>query len=269
MPTRWLVGGNPEAKEIIFFIHGFPDSPHTFAAQADYFKNDYLILMPYLRGMDPENSAEIPKNRYSVDSIVLDFIEIINTHDPRGVCKVHIVAHDIGGLYAWQLASDLGKKRATLTAINAPSVQMMKQRLVHFSQLRKSWYIALFQIPGLSEKLWKKFGSEITKNAFIKDGQSAPSLTADVSRGLNLYRLGLKASMESLLGGRKSEDLGRVLCISGNKDPYLVVPKKSEVENSGSNVVLRVLEGGHWLHQSKADKINQHMHDFFRSTDVK
>ncbi len=263
------MGGNPESKEIIFFIHGFPDSPHTFSAQADYFKNDYLILMPYLRGMDPQSTVDIPKNRYSIDSIVLDFIEIINTHDPHGNFKVHIVAHDIGGLYAWQLASDLGKKRATLTAINAPSIQIMMQRLGNFSQIRKSWYIALFQIPVLSETLWKKFGSEVTKRAFIKDGQIPPATIEDVSRGLNLYRAGFKASVKNILSGQKSEDLGRVLCISGDKDPYLVVSKKSEVENSSSNVILRVLEGGHWLHQSKPDKINQHLHDFFRSSDVK
>lgn len=265
MPTRWLVGGNQEAREILFFIHGFPDSPHTFSAQVEFFKNDYLILMPFLRGMDNEAGTEIPKNRYSIDSIVLDFMEIINSHDPDGECKVHIVAHDIGGLFAWQLAGDLGKERATLTAINAPSVQIMKQRLGSFSQLRKSWYIALFQIPGVSESLWKKFGSKLID----KDLQNHDYAAGDVSGGLNLYRAGFNAVLENLVSGQINENLGRVLCISGSKDPYLSVSQKSEVKNLGSEMVMRVLEGGHWLHRSNANKINQHMHDFFRSADVK
>lgn len=267
LSTKWIEGGNSNSERILFFIHGFPDTAHTFNHQFEYFKDDFLILAPFLRGLglSKNKSAPIPKNRFSINSHLLDFFEIINHYDPDKKKKIIIVCHDIGGLYAWRLARDLGSSRASIVAINAPSLEMMAKRLLSPRQLKKSWYIAIFQIPFFSELLWTKYDEALINFAY-RDSSELPPRIYRSSEAIMLYREAFKTilnqkSWQSLK--KKSIDQAvPSLYLAASDDPFLVVPSKKEIVEIGENCSIRIVKGGHWLHRSEKDKINLYIKNF-------
>ena len=265
--TRWMVGGNSESKHILFFLHGFPDSPETFKDQFKFFDQDYLIIAPYLRGMDPEFLENIPVSRYTIKEQVLDFQEIINYYSPNGDHTVTVVAHDLGGPYGWQLASEMGTQRASLVALNAPSVAMMKYRLTNLHQLKKSWYAMFFQLPIVSEWVWNKF-ENLFLASMVEQGRSNEESPKgrEFSSGLKIYRVCLFEIIKEVLPLESGKyNLGKCLVIWGNQDAYLETPTQGEINKMGGLITLRIIEGKHWMHQAQHEKINKYIANFLNS----
>jgi len=63
-----------------------------------------------------------------------------------------LIGHDWGGAVAWWTASKFPEHVAKMVILNAPLHAVMKKHLrQNWRQLRKSWYMFFFQIPGLPE----------------------------------------------------------------------------------------------------------------------
>src|SRR5687767_5578947 len=102
LKTAWLESGPENSDRIFLFLHGCPDSPEIWDSQIQHFSKNSLVLAPYLRGVGPSESPRKRggDNRYSLDSIALDHLEILRKYDPNGKRKVVVVGHDIGAPYA-------------------------------------------------------------------------------------------------------------------------------------------------------------------------
>lgn len=235
LETQWMEFSK-EKNEILFFIHGFPDQPEVWTHQFEYFKKKYHIIAPYLRGSEIE-PYEIPHQRFELDSILLDFLKILKISDPTYQKPIHIICHDIGGPLGWELASLLGKRCHSLTAINAPSFMMLKKLFTHSRQLLKSSYIAFFQIPYLSD-------------IFIPGNKK---------KMLQYYRKGLRV----LLSQKKFKKLNcPVRIIWGHADPFLNIPSNECISESAHQFQIKVLRGGHWLQKTQSENINRIIDQF-------
>ena len=70
-----------------------------------------------------------------------------------GARQATLVAHDWGGAVDWLTALQHPERVQRLVALNIPHPVAMARALRGVRQLRRSWYIGLFQLPWLPEVL--------------------------------------------------------------------------------------------------------------------
>src|SRR6201999_3232418 len=69
--------------------------------------------------------------------------------------------HDGGGAVAWATAMRHPESVRKLAILNVPHPRRMFEGLRTARQLRRSWYMVMFQLPGVSERLLRqhRFGA--------------------------------------------------------------------------------------------------------------
>jgi pimeloyl-ACP methyl ester carboxylesterase len=141
--------GAPDGPAVIM-LHGFPEDRHSWAALAGpLIDGGYRVLAPEQRGY---SSGAQPAGRraYTLDRLAGDVLALA---DAAGVERFAVVGHDWGAAVAWELAGRHAARVRSLCALSVPHPRAMQYALRHSSQAVRSWYMALFQIPGLPERL--------------------------------------------------------------------------------------------------------------------
>lgn len=88
-----------KTRPTIIFLHGFPDNIHSFSNQMTYFKDEFNVLSPSLRGYEPSSADS--SGRLLVEELVKDVIAVLDFY--KLTEPVHLVGHDWGSVIA-QLA---------------------------------------------------------------------------------------------------------------------------------------------------------------------
>jgi pimeloyl-ACP methyl ester carboxylesterase len=73
--------------------------------------------------------------------------------DAAGLDTAHVVGHDWGGIVAWGLGAWHPDRVRTLTALSVPHPAAMAKAMVTSDQGLRSYYMGLFQLPVLPERL--------------------------------------------------------------------------------------------------------------------
>lgn len=266
LKTGWLQNSTTSSisssAPIVIFLHGFPDSPYHWRAQMEALSRSTVVVAPFLRGIGASESNKNSGSRYSLDAFNLDSFEMLRKIDPESKRSVFIVGHDIGSLYAWSLARVLGERLKGLVIINGAAPEQMLSRLKNLGQVKKSWYIAAFQVPFLSEKVFRITGQKLVAKQRSKEGLSYNEISEQtIHEFLKHYRSLARSSLATLVKKQK-KIFAPVLLLSGKDDPYLLPPTSSEVEALSVQPVIRVVEGGHWIHEQRSDYINQKLKEF-------
>ena len=145
-----LQAGPPEAP-LVILLHGFPEYSYGWRKQIPTLASaGYQVWAPDQRGY---NLSDKPQGTaaYSLDELAADIVGLI---DASGQKQAYLVGHDWGGAVAWWVAAKYPDRLAKLVILNVPhGAVMQKQLRTSFAQIRKSWYIFLFQLPWLPEKL--------------------------------------------------------------------------------------------------------------------
>jgi len=251
---------------ILLFLHGCPDSPDTWHAQLDHYDaRGFTVIAPFARGIGPSAPSR-QSERYGLEAIALDHLEILRAVDPSGDRPVVIIAHDIGGIHAWNLARLLGKRLAGLVLLNAPELSQMARRLGQPRQIVKSWYIALFQIPVLPERLLARWEQAVITRAQHKTGMPTQS-PAVIAPFIPQYRQAARAIPSALRDKPRSLE-APVLAICSRGDAFLETPTMQEFEELAGDVTVRVIEGNHWAHHHEPARINR-LVDLFLEEKIK
>ena len=96
LKTAWLQYGSSE-KPILLMLHGYPDSPECYRHQTQYFKKDFQVVIPYVRGCGPSESSK-KLDRFRLDALATDTLEVLLNVDPKSKRKVYLMAHDLGAI---------------------------------------------------------------------------------------------------------------------------------------------------------------------------
>ena len=134
------------AGEPVILLHGFPECWYSWRNQIEALAPDYRAVAPDLRGYH-ETEARGP---YDTDTLQGDVLALIEALGER---SAHIVGHDWGGAIAWLLAIHHPEAVRSLAICNIPHPALFRAGLRSFGQLRRSWYMAFFQLPWLPERL--------------------------------------------------------------------------------------------------------------------
>jgi pimeloyl-ACP methyl ester carboxylesterase len=140
----------PLGGEVVVLLHGFPQTSTSWAAVVPHLHAAGLrTLAPDQRGYSP-GARPTRRRDYRLDRLVEDVVALV---EALGEESVHVVGHDWGAAVAWSLAASRPDVVRTLTAVSVPHPRAMLQALRTPDQLRRSWYIGMFQLPVLPEQL--------------------------------------------------------------------------------------------------------------------
>lgn len=257
---------------LVILLHGFPEFWWSWRHQIPALAQaGFRVVAPDLRGY---NLSDKPTDvgAYTIDRLTGDVEGLIRA---LGQKKAHIVGHDWGGGVAWSFAMGHAALVDRLAVLNCPHPAMMMQGLRTWKQLRKSWYMFFFQLPGIPERFVSANDYEYLKKAlrsanpndddvqhYIEAARRADRLHG----GINYYR----AMMRGVATGsnpRFTPIQAKTMVIWGEKDAFL----GKELADPGPRWVpgARVEwlpRATHWVQIDAADRVNALLVDFLRAS---
>lgn len=257
---------------LVLLLHGFPEFWYSWRYQIPFLAElGYTVVAPDLRGY---NDSEKPRTGYSVSNLLCDIVGLIKE---LGQEQAIIVGHDWGGVLAWAFAIKYPQMTQRLIGLNAPPPWTFMRELRTFKQLRKSWYIFLFQIPWLPEYILGRnhaevigralYGSAVQKSAFPPDVleryREAISKPGVLTAALNYYRATFRRPGSAADGSLNGAVSASTLLIWGEQDVALTLEMTYGLEQWVPNIqIKRIPDSGHWVQQEKPELVNQYMREF-------
>ncbi len=267
--------GDPKSRRLALCLHGFPELNYSWRFQMPLLaEKGWRVWAANSRGYG--NSSR-PKGvrAYGLDHLTADVTALIEAASAESpVEEVMLIAHDWGAIiaWAWAILHGQGKINAPFTRLvimNVPHPKVMARELRRWEQLKKSWYVFFFQLPGLPERYMaandaagvrRAFaGMAVDKSRFGKDvldvyaraAQQPGAMTAMV----NYYR--------ALMRHRDAVDLGDAmvkvptLMVWGEEDAALGLGCTMGTEQWVPGLELhRLPMVSHWVQQEAPEKVN-------------
>lgn len=254
--------GDPDAPPILL-VHGFPDTQALWSLLAPLLAEDFHVVTFDVRGAG-ESGAPEGSAAYSLEHLAADAGAVIEATCPGR--RVHLVGHDWGAIQGWEFlyAEPTRDRVASFTSLCGACPDhagaAFRDRLRRFGrggpysggQLRRSWYVFLFLVPGLAELIWRRVGSHLWVRGLARDEgiepddvYPAPTRAEDGANLIKLYRANLPARL--LRPKRREQVRTPVLVIEPDGDQF-VAP--STIDNSARfapGMRRRRVTGGHWI----------------------
>jgi pimeloyl-ACP methyl ester carboxylesterase len=132
---------------LVLALHGFPDERTTFRHQVPALvAAGYRVVCPAMRGYAPSGLAR--SGRYDAEALARDVVALADHFSPSAPAR--LVGHDWGAIAAFAAAALAPGRFARLCTMAVPHAAAFA-RAFGPAQARRSWYVGLFQLPGLAE----------------------------------------------------------------------------------------------------------------------
>jgi pimeloyl-ACP methyl ester carboxylesterase len=246
----------------VVLLHGFPDSGRLWRHQVPALAEaGFQVIVPDLRGYG-RSGKPTDVEAYNLMSLAGDVIAVLGD---VGVDRAHVVGHDWGAALACGMAS-LAPAAVDHVAVLSVGHPATFRRT--FRQREKSWYMLLFQFPGIAERWlseddWSNFrtwAGHPDADQVIADLESAGSLTP----GLNWYRANVPPESwiepPLMLPPVQASTMG----VWSTADMALTETQMTDsAENVSGPWRYERLDGpGHWMQLEAPDKVNELLLDF-------
>jgi len=245
----------------VVLLHGFPDSGRLWRHQVTALAEaGFQVIVPDLRGYGrSDKPSEV--EAYSLPLLAGDVMAVLAD---AGVERAHVVGHDWGAALAWAIASLAPGTVDHLAVLSVGHPSTFRRTL---EQRQKSWYMLLFQFPGVAER-W------LTENNWanmIGAGHpDADQVIADIEAngslvpGLNWYRANV--GPETWVGPpvQLPPVQAPTMGIWSTGDFALTeVQMTDSAENVAGPWRYERLDGpGHWMQLDAPDKVSALLLDF-------
>jgi pimeloyl-ACP methyl ester carboxylesterase len=185
----------------VVLLHGFPDSSRLWRHQVPALAGaGFRVIVPDMRGYG-RSAKPADVDAYNILHLVADVGAVLAD---AGETRSHVVGHDWGAAVAWALASVApdAVDRLAVLSVGHPSTFRGAGGQLDLDQLKKSWYMLLFQFVGVAERWlsadgWANFrawGRHPYADEVIAELEANSALTP----GLNYYRANV--TPESFVG---------------------------------------------------------------------
>jgi pimeloyl-ACP methyl ester carboxylesterase len=256
----------------VLLAHGFPDCARSFRHQVPALvAAGFSAIVPSLRGYAPSSPAH--DGRYDVGALAADLVAVARALG--GGAPVRLVGHDWGAIAGYAAGALAPELFSHLVTVAVPHLSTIGPRFLAPAQLRRSWYIGLFQLPWLPERrlaagdfalvdrLWRDWSPGYVlppeERAAIHDGLRGRE--ADV---LGYYRaLGRIRGHERRLLLAKTRQ--PALYIHGRDDGCIGVALTEGCERGYAGpIAVHRLAGGHFVHMENSDRFNDVLMPFLK-----
>lgn len=269
---HYWVGGTGDP---VILLHGFPEFSYSWRKQVPALIGQYRVIVPDLRGYNLSGKPKGWKN-YSFQTIANDIRAILWMEK---IPNARIVAHDWGGMVAFELAIQSPKDVKQLVILNSPHPMVMSKHLRHNrKQKLRSWYMWFFQIPWLPEALirlflpiftWYTFKSwiidksQITK-VDLKTYAAQMRQKGSLHGMINYYRAAFRHRLFQSTDYKKPISVP-TLVLWGMKDKALGPELADDFAPyfSGPFQLVKLENCSHWVQTDQPEKVNQALLQFF------
>ncbi|WP_084963235.1 alpha/beta fold hydrolase [Thermoactinospora rubra] len=247
-------------------LHGFPDTAHTWRhLMPALAERGYRAVAPFMRGYAP---TEVPSS-FEVGALVADVNAL--HEELGGDSDAVVIGHDWG---AYPVYGTTERFRRSV-ALAAPPVEALLSGFFGYEQLKRSFYIFLFQTglaetaaasPGFLEGLWADWspGYDATRDLeFVRRSLGDP---ANLAAAVGYYRAMLGTTPPSGRHPEPPKPSRPVLYLHGERDGCIGADLVKDVtahlpEGSRAEVVPGA---GHFLHLERPDEVNALILDWLR-----
>lgn len=265
---RFEVDKCGEGERLALCLHGFPEHSFSWRYQLPMLADlGYQAWAPNLRGYGNSSRPE-GISAYALEYLLEDVAGLI---DASGAQQTVLLAHDWGAVIAWYFAIRKIRPLQQLVICNVPHPQSMAGG-INWEQLKKSWYIFFFQIPGLAEKMMSRNDGALmreTMRSSAVDKSRFPDEVGEVYRG-NAMQPGALTAMVNYYralvrgGGAKrqrAQGLPMIetptLMVWGEDDVALTKETTYGTEKYVRDLTIRYLPRvSHWVQQEQPEAVN-------------
>lgn len=248
---------------LALLLHGFPEFWYSWRHQLPALARARRVVALDLRGY---NLSDKPASGYDLATLTDDLRGVIAAFGER---QADVIGHDWGGVLAWALAIRAPDAVRSLAVLNAPHPGPLRRELLNPEQMRRSAYVAFFQLPWLPERsisrdgfsyVWRLFRAADRRRAWLRDEDIARYVAALARPGaltaaLDYYRLLVRSGGASL--GPARVITAPTLLLWGERDPYLGIELTYGLEPWVRDLRIQRFPGaGHWLNQQAAAEVN-------------
>lgn len=148
----------PQDGRLALCVHGFPDSAHSWRYVGPILAaKGFRVVAPFTRGYAPTGPA--PDDDYHLGALMTDLVDLHRALD--GGADAVLIGHDWGSFTANGLAASEAPPFGAYVSMAAPPVRafdnsrrsLAQNLLMTAIQLRRSWYVLFFQLPGVPERV--------------------------------------------------------------------------------------------------------------------
>ena len=213
------------------------------------------------------NLSDRPARGYDIVSLSDDIRGVIAALGER---EATLVGHDWGGLVAWATAIRSPDVVHRLAILNAPHPAVALRHGRSPAQLRRSSYIAFFQLRGIAERaiarddyaaLWRIFRTDDPAGAWLSDTDidryvAALSRPGALEAALAYYRALARANSFLALSPMRVLRMP-TLVLWGELDRALGVSLLDGLDRWASDLrVRRFPTASHWLNEQEPEQVN-------------
>ncbi|MFI0485134.1 alpha/beta fold hydrolase [Actinomadura sp. 9N215] len=199
----YLAAGPADAP-LVLLLHGFPDSAHTWRhLLPELATAGFRAVAPFMRGYAPTSVPE--DGAYQTGALAADAVAL---HEALGGGPdAVVIGHDWGAFAAYGAASLAPGRWRRAVAMSVPPISLVTGRFFEYEQLKRSFYMYVFQTPvaeavlgrAFVEGLWRDWsppgaGGHAEDVDHVMECLAAPD---NVTAALGYYRAMFDASRHS------------------------------------------------------------------------
>jgi pimeloyl-ACP methyl ester carboxylesterase len=260
------------SRGLVVLLHGFPEFWYSWRRQIPALAaTGFDVAAPDLRGY---NDSERPEGieAYRITTVVEDVAGIVRgLGQELGHERACIVGHDWGGATAYAFAMIHPELTDRLCVLNAPHPALFAREFQrgNVTQLKRSWYMFLFQLPEAPERLLAADNFRMLRGMLTDSARKGTFSKADLAcymetfakpgalqSAINWYRAAFRGGLPS---AREFPKIAApTLIIWGDGDVFLGKELTRGMRPYFSGPFsLKYLPGvSHWVQQEAPAKVN-------------
>lgn len=234
----------------------------------------YRVIIPDQRGYNLSDKPAGVAN-YSINLLAGDIVGLLSE---VATSKAFIMGHDVGAAVTWYLLARYPGRFMRGAILSAPHFRvLLKHIITNPAQLRKSWYIFLFQLPWLPEVILRRNGCEpllqalrntlppaVFSDSDLELYQESWSKAGALTAMLNWYRAVLLHPSKLEFDAEASRVKVPALLIWGKQDSFTGEIMASESLAYCDNGHLEIIDfATHWVQHEQSARVNALVSQFF------
>jgi epoxide hydrolase 4 len=260
---------------LVVLLHGFPEFWYGWRRQIPALAAaGYRVVAPDMRGYNLSDRP-VGWREYDTNLLAGDIAGLVKA---LGEERAQIVGHDWGAAVAYVLAMRHPEVVERLAILNVPHPERMLAAFRTARQLRKSWYMFFFQIPGIPERLIARDNFSFAKRS-LRSGLPGSFTDEDLERYveawsrpgaltgmINYYRAALRRSPRSAAASLVRID-APTLVIWGQRDRFIGSELAEPLPRWVPNVRVERIEGAtHFVQHDAPERVNELLVEFLAPT---
>ncbi|MES1935238.1 alpha/beta fold hydrolase [Salinisphaera hydrothermalis] len=262
--------GDP-AQPTLLFVHGYPDTASVWDRLVGHLAHHYHCVRYDVRGAGrSERPASV--SAYKLAHLERDLKAVLDWASPDA--PVHLIGHDWGSIQSWEAATDpaMADRLASFTTISGPCLdhvghglrlQWRRDRAALVRQMKRSWYIGLFQLPWLAPLGWRHVLAERWPATLARlEGEPLPVAATwreDGRHGIKLYRANIAPR---LARPRQRPAIAPVHAIVARRDPFIGRGLVDGMKAWVAELQIDGIDAGHWAIASRAPEVAALIDDY-------